>query len=123
VDSNVVYKFYCQNCILRTGTRNVRRVFCSINHCIAILMQAHTNWTQFDKSSLFGKTRQCSFQIGGRQRGKKRSNCNRRAICSITHGTDAGHRVSQHCSVSDGSDRVHLLRQSHPANTDFFFWF
>jgi len=56
-----------------------------------------------------------------RQSEKKRRNGDRRVICYVTHGIDAGRGVIRHQGVSDGSDGARPLWRSRSARTEKFF--
>jgi len=64
---------------------------------------------------------ECLFEIVDWQSKKKLGNCDGRAICNASNGIDAGHGVSRHWDVSDGSDGPHPLWGSHFAWTELFF--
>jgi hypothetical protein len=89
--------------------------------CIAIPMQACTQWTHSNVWSQLATTPECFFKVGGRQSEKKRRNGDRKAICNSTHGIDAGCGVICHRGVSDGSDGARLLWRSQSAQTEMCF--
>jgi len=89
--------------------------------CIAIPMQACTQWTHSDVWSQLATTPECLFKIGDWQSKKKRRNGDRRAICNSTRGIDTGRGVIRHRGVSDGSDGVRPLWRSQSAQTEMFF--
>jgi len=89
--------------------------------CIAIPMQACTQWTHSDVWSQLATTPECLFKVGGRQSEKKRWNGDRRPICSSTCGIDAGRGVIRHRGVSDSSDGARPLWRSQSAQTEKFF--
>jgi hypothetical protein len=89
--------------------------------CIAIPMQACTQWTHSDVWSQLATTPECLFKIGDRQSEKKQRNGDRRAICNSTRGIDAGRGVIRHRGVSDGSDGARPLWRSQSAQTEMFF--
>jgi len=103
------------------GRRNARRDFRSVTHCIAIPMQARTQWTNSDLWLQLATRPECSFEIGDRQSEKKWWNRDRRAICNAMRGIEAGRRVICHWGVSNGSDGVRPLWPSQSARTEMFF--
>ena len=66
-------------------------------------------------------TPECSFKIGDRQSEKKRWNSDRRAICNVMRGIEAGCGAIHHRVVSDSSEGAHPLWRSHSAQTEIFF--
>jgi hypothetical protein len=89
--------------------------------CIAIPMQACTQWTHSDVWSQLATTPGCLVKVGERQSEKKRRNGDRRAICNSTRGIDVGRGVIRHRGVSDGSDGARPLWRSQSAQTEMFF--
>jgi len=65
-----------------------------------------------------GKT-ECVFRID-RQSKKKRRNGDRKAICYVLSGIDAGRGVIRHWGVSDDSDGARPLQRSHSARSEIF---
>jgi len=99
----------------------VRRDFRRVTHCIAIPMQACTQWTYSDILSQLATTPGCVFKISDWQSEKKWQNGDRRAICNVTRCIDARRRVHRHRGVSNGSDGARPIWRSHSARMEMFF--
>ena len=107
--------------LLEHNVEGTRGEIFAASHCIAIPMQACTQWTHSDVWSQLATTPECLFKLGDRQSKKKRRNSDRRARCNTTRGIDAGRGVIRHRGVSDGSDGARPLWRSHSARTEMFF--